>query len=274
MYLLFIAKYLTMIYAIIEYIIKGVNDMNKKIGVFDSGLGGLSILKELIKHLPNEDYLFYGDSINNPYGDKSDEELLTITSHIVDYLLDNDCKIIVIACNTATTSCMKKLREKYPNTIFVGTVPAIKIAYDNNYKNTLVLATQYTIKSKRVKELIHDYKNSNQEITLISGDNLAYLIDTDDKNKIVEFLNKKLSVYKDADSLVLGCTHYSLIKKEIQEVLPNTALLDGCLGISLEVKHQLEKHQLLNLSKKRGRIIIENSKGQNLIDKSYEILEK
>ena len=248
--------------------------MNKKIGVFDSGLGGLSILKELIKLLPNEDYLFYGDSINNPYGDKSDEELLTITSHVVDYLLDNDCKIIVIACNTATTSCLKKLREKYPNTIFIGTVPAIKIAYDNNYKNTLVLATPYTIKSKRVRELIHDYKNSNQKITLTSGDNLAYLIDTDDKNKIVEFLNKKLSVYKDADSLVLGCTHYSLIKKEIQEVLPNTALLDGCLGISLEVKHQLEKHQLLNLSKKRGRIIIENSKGQNLIDKSYKILEK
>ena len=134
--------------------------MNKKIGVFDSGLGGLSILKELIKLLPNEDYLFYGDSINNPYGDKSDEELLTITSHVVDYLLDNDCKIIVIACNTATTSCLKKLREKYPNTIFVGTVPAIKIAYDNNYKNTLVLATPYTIKSKRVRELIHDYKNS------------------------------------------------------------------------------------------------------------------
>ena len=84
--------------------------MKKKIGVFDSGLGGLSILKELVRIMPNEDYLFYEDSINNPYGEKSDVELLKITSKIVDYLLENDCKIIVIACNTATASCMKKLR--------------------------------------------------------------------------------------------------------------------------------------------------------------------
>ena len=101
--------------------------MNRKIGVFDSGLGGLSVLKELRKTLPNEDFLYYEDSIHVPYGEKSDEELLTITSHIVDYLLENDCKIIVIACNTATTSCMKALREKYPDVIFVGTVPAIKL---------------------------------------------------------------------------------------------------------------------------------------------------
>ena len=86
-----------------------MNNKNK-IGIFDSGLGGLSILKELLSILPNEDYLFYEDSINNPYGEKSDDELFSITSNIVEYLLENNCKIIVIACNTATTSCMKKLR--------------------------------------------------------------------------------------------------------------------------------------------------------------------
>ena len=123
---------------------------NSKIGLFDSGLGGLSILKELVKELPNEDYLFYEDSINNPYGSKTEEELLEITSKIVDYLLESGCKIIVIACNTATTSCMKKLREKYPNTIFVGTVPAIKVAYDNHFKNVINLSTPYTQNSKRV----------------------------------------------------------------------------------------------------------------------------
>ena len=248
--------------------------MNKKIGVFDSGLGGLSILKELINVLPNEDYLFYGDSINNPYGDKSAATLLSITSSIVDHLLENDCKIIVIACNTATTSCMKKLREMYPNVIFVGTVPAIKVAYDNHYKNTLVLATAYTTKSKRVKELLHDYHDKSQKITLISGDNLAHLIDCGNKEAIMKFLREKLTPYKDADSLVLGCTHYSLIKEEIKAVLPNTVLLDGCHGVSLEVKHQLESHHLLNLSEKRGKITIENSKNQDLIDKSYEILKQ
>ena len=138
--------------------------MNGKIGLFDSGLGGLSILKELINILPNEDYLFYEDSSNNPYGEKSEDELLKITSNIVDYLLDNNCKIIVIACNTATTSCMKKLREIYKGTIFVGTVPAIKVACDNHYKNVINLSTPYTKDSKRVHELIHDFKNDDETI--------------------------------------------------------------------------------------------------------------
>ena len=113
------------------------------IGIFDSGLGGLSILKELMGVLPNEDYLFYEDSIHNPYGQKSEEELLKITCGIVDYLLEKGSKIIVIACNTATTSCMKKLRELYPDTIFVGTVPAIKVAYDHHSKHTIILSTPY-----------------------------------------------------------------------------------------------------------------------------------
>ena len=248
-----------------------MNNKNK-IGIFDSGLGGLSILKELLSILPNEDYLFYEDSINNPYGEKSDDELFSITSNIVEYLLENDCKIIVIACNTATTSCMKKLREKYKDTIFVGTVPAIKIAYDNNYKDTLVLATNYTINSKRVLDLIDTYNNSNQRITLVSGNNLANLIDKGDNKEIEALLLSILSSYKNADSLVLGCTHYSLIKNEIQKVLPNTVLLDGCVGVAKEVKHQLIANNLLSKSQSKGKIIIKNSKSEDLVNRSYDIL--
>ena len=242
-----------------------------KIGVFDSGLGGLSVLKEMMKVLPNEDFLFYEDSLNNPYGVKDEDELLEITSKIVDYLLDNDCKIIVIACNTATTCCMKALREKYPNTIFVGTVPAIKVAYDNNYKNTIILSTPYTTKSKRVEELLSDYTREDQIITNISGENLANLIELDKHDEIMELLHRLLDDYKDkADSLVLGCTHYSLIKAEINEVLPNTVLLDGCLGVANEVKHQLEEHNLLENNS--GSLEIVNSKSDDLIKRSYEIL--
>ena len=243
------------------------------IGVFDSGLGGLSILKELVKVLPNEDYLFYEDSINNPYGIKSDVELLNIADKIVKNLLDKGCKIIVIACNTATTCCMKKLREMYPDTIFVGTVPAIKVAYDNHYKKTIILSTQYTMNSKRVDELIHDFHNVDQELVNVSGENLANLVELDKKDEIKELLNRILSDYKDYDSLVLGCTHYSLIKPEIQEVLPNTVLLDGCLGVAKEVKHQLEEHNLLSDNKNKGTITIINTKDDSLIDRSFEILE-
>lgn len=249
--------------------------MNRKIGVFDSGLGGLSVLKELRQTLPNEDYLFYEDSIHVPYGEKSDEELLELTSHIVDYLLEHDCKIIVIACNTATTSCMKRLREKYPNTIFVGTVPAIKVAYDHHSKNTVILSTPYTTKSKRVQELIHDYHREDQKIMLVSGENLAGLIEENKHDEIMNVLNRILSPYKGVcDSVVLGCTHYSLIKEEIQSVLPNVSLLDGCVGISQEVKRQLESHSLLGDSKEYGTLEIVNTKNEELIKRSYEILEK
>ena len=246
--------------------------MNKKIGIFDSGLGGLSILKELIKVLPNEDYLFYEDSINNPYGEKSEEELFSITSKIVDYLLKEDCKIIVIACNTATTSCMKKLREKYPDTIFVGTVPAIKVAYDNNYKNTIILSTPYTRNSKRVEELIDEYHNPNQKIINISGENLANLIEENKIDEIRVLLDRILSPYKDSDSIVLGCTHYPLIKDEIKKVLPNTEILDGSNGVAREVKHQLEINSSISNSNKCGNITIINTKDVSLIDRSYEIL--
>ena len=247
--------------------------MNKKIGIFDSGLGGLSILKELLKILPNEDYLLYEDSLNNPYGDKSEKELLTITSNIVDYLLEQDCKIIVIACNTATTSCMESLRKMYPNTIFVGTVPAIKVAYDCNYKNTIILSTPYTSKSKRVQELIHDYKNLDQEIFLVSGENLAHLIELNDIVSIRLLLNKLLLPFKGkVDSIVLGCTHYPLIKEEIQNVLPGVSLLDGGSGVAREVKRQLECKNLLNPSK-NGSIEIINSSSSSLVKRSYEILK-
>lgn len=243
-----------------------------KIGVFDSGLGGLSVLKELRKLLPNEDYIYYADSINVPYGEKSDEELLDLTSKIVDYLLEKDCKLIVIACNTATTSCMKRLRELYPDTIFVGTVPAIKVAYDHNYKNTIILSTPYTTKSKRVQELMRDYTRNDQELYLVSGENLASLIEDNNSVEIANVLNKVLSPYKDkADSIVLGCTHYSLIKEEIEKVLPNVVQLDGCKGISEEVKRQLENNNLIENN--TGDLTIINTKNDELVKRSYEILK-
>lgn len=247
--------------------------MNNKIGILDSGLGGLSILKELRNVLPNEDYLFYEDSINNPYGSKSETELLKIVSNIVEFLLKRDCKMIVIACNTATTSCMKSLREMYPDTIFVGTVPAVKMAYDNNCKNTIILSTPYTMNSKRVEELIDEYHNPDQNIINISGENLANLIENEKYDEIFALLERILTPYKDTcDSIVLGCTHYPLIKDIIQSIVPNAKLLDGSLGVANEVKHQLTINNLLNTKSTLGEIEIINSKDNALVDRSFEIL--
>lgn len=234
--------------------------MDFKVGVFDSGIGGLSILSELEKVLPNEDFYYYGDSLNNPYGEKSDEELFKITSGVVDYLINKGCKLIVIACNTATTRCMKYLRGKYQDVTFVGTVPAIKVACDREFKNTLVMATPATIESERTSELIRDNKREDQNIYLVSCPGLARAIEVKDSEEIEKILKNTFSEYKDKniDSIVLGCTHYPFIKKEILKEMPEVSLIDGSRGVSLEVKRQLENKGLLSEMRDR-KIVIYNS---------------
>lgn len=233
------------------------------IGVFDSGIGGLNILKELRRQMPNYNFLYYADSKNNPYGEKTDNELLFITSSIVKYLQINDCKLVVIACNTATTRCMKKLREKYKDLIFVGTVPAIKVACDKGFKKILVMATPATIESKRTEELIRDNKKLNQEIYLVSCYGLANAIETKDYYKIRKILKNIHEEYKNKniDCIVLGCTHYPNIKRQILEFFPNVELLDGIDGVAKEVKRQLELNNIKSDSNiVEGTVTYVNSK--------------
>lgn len=220
--------------------------MNQKIGLLDSGIGGTTILEAIKELLPNEDYIYYADSKNNPYGEKNEAEIYTIVKDITEFLIKKGCKIIVLACNTATTRCMKKLREDFPTMLFVGTVPAIKVACDYNYKNTLVLATPATIESERTQELIQENKRSDQSIILMPCEGLAHAIETQDKKNIHIILNKiKNSVPEQVDSIVLGCTHYPLIKKEIKKFFPTSILLDGSAGVAKEVKRCLQENGLL-----------------------------
>ncbi len=230
--------------------------MNNKIGVFDSGKGGLTTLKEIKKLLPNEEYIYYADSLNNPYGNKTDEALYTIVTNIVDKLISKKVKLIVIACNTATTKCIDKLRKDYKNIIFVGTEPAIKVACDNNYKNTLVLATPGTINSEKTQELIIKNKKDDQNIYLLPCEGLAASIENSDEKSINELLNQYLKYYQDKniDSIVLGCTHYPIISEKIQIMFPNTKLIDGNVGVAKRVKSILEENNLLNNRKENGTI--------------------
>lgn len=226
--------------------------MNSKIGIFDSGKGGLTTLNEIKKILPNEDYIYYADSSNNPYGNKTDEALYNIVINVVNKLISKDVKLIVIACNTATTRCIEKLRKDYPNILFVGTEPAIKVACDNNYKNTLVLATPGTINSERTQELVLKNKKDNQNIYLLPCEGLANAIENSDEIKINELLDSYLKEYenKSIDSIVLGCTHYPIIKEKIQIMFPNTKLIDGNLGVAKRVKQVLEENNLLSTNSK------------------------
>lgn len=236
--------------------------MNSRIGVFDSGVGGLSILNELKQTLPHENFLYYGDSKNCPYGEKSDDDLMQITRSVVKYLKSEGCRLIVIACNTATTRCMKKLRAEFPELIFVGCVPAIKVACDNNFKNTLVMATPATIESERTQELVRDNKRDAQNIYLVPCFGLADAIENENKKEIMLILKNIFFEYldKNIDSIVLGCTHYPFIKDEILSLMPNVSLLDGSKGVAREVKKQLELHGLLNESDIPGDVKVINSK--------------
>lgn len=236
--------------------------MKRQIGVFDSGIGGKTTLNEIIKLLPNENYIYYSDSKNNPYGEKTDEELFEIVCNIVDYFISVNTKMIVIACNTATTRCISYLRNKYKDVLFVGTEPAIKVACDNNYKNTLVLATPLTVQSSRLNSLINENIKKNENIILVSCSGLANAIETNDEERINLLLHSFLDKYinDNIDAIVLGCTHYPLIKDKIQSMFQNSVLIDGNIGVARRVKQLLIENNLLNNSNLIGNVEYIDSK--------------
>ena len=237
------------------------------IGVFDSGIGGVTVLRELIKILPNEDYLYYSDTINNPYGDKSNEEIINISDKVVNYLINQGCKIIVIACNTASAISKDYLRNKYSIPI-IAIEPAYK-SVDN--ESTLVMATNATINSDKFKKLFNTYDNHNTVLLSCSG--LADLIEEGNKDKIINYLEDKIGKYKGVKNVVLGCTHYPLIKEEITKVLGSVNFYDGSVGVSKHTKEVLEEKNLL--SNNTGKItFIDSSNNKEKEDLFYKLLEE
>ncbi len=219
-----------------------------KIGLFDSGIGGTTILAAIKNILPNEEYKYIADSKNCPYGEKTDEELKEIVTKNVEELKAWGAEIVVIACNTATTRCISYLREKYPELKFVGTEPAIKLAADTNAKNILVMATPGTIESERTKSLLSENQKPNQNIELLACPGLADVIEqnfeSNNHEPIVNHLKNLFStVTTTPDIIVLGCTHYSLIKKLIQPFYKDATLIDGNDGVARQVKELIQGKQ-------------------------------
>ena len=244
---------------------------SKKIGFFDSGIGGVTVLKECIKVVPNFSYIYYSDSINNPYGDKSREEVLKIASSVVEYLIDKGCNIIVIACNTASAICVESLRIMYPNIIFIAIEPAIKCAYDNLEDNTLIMATKGTMDSEKFHNLYDKYHRNNFYLKSCVG--LANLIEQGNTNEIKEYLNENIKEYKEkVNSVVLGCTHYPLIKKEIKEILGDVTFYDGSIGVAKRLKEVIKENNFISNNKTQILFIdssndkIKEERFKNLLD--------
>ena len=231
---------------------------NRPIGVFDSGVGGLSILKELQLLLPNENYIFLADQLHVPYGEKSKRQLTDLSYRIADYFLTHDIKLMVVACNTATCYTIDRLRKKYSLPI-VGTVPAIKPASENTQTGMIaVISTPATSKSKALKELI---KNHCQNITVlnIGCKNLENTVEAGKLNdkEVTDLLVKYLRQIKhhDIDYLVLGCTHYPFLKDTIKKLVnPSVKIIDSGPAIAKRVKSLLSAHLIKNAQKNKGKI--------------------
>ncbi|MCR4581689.1 MAG: glutamate racemase [Bacilli bacterium] len=219
---------------------------NKPIGIFDSGIGGATVLKEILKVLPNEEYIYYSDSFNNPYGDKSDYRLFTICDDIVKFLIEKGCKAIVIACNTASCKEADSLRSKYDSIPIIAIEPAYKMVYDfAKEEPTLILATRGTIESGKFKKLFNKYDNNKTSIVVCSG--LADLIENEEMDKVKEYLKNNLKDYVGkVKNVVLGCTHYPLIQDEIKEVLGDVKFFNGAPSLANHLKTVLSSHGLLN----------------------------
>lgn len=227
---------------------------NKAIGIFDSGIGGVTVLKEILKLLPNEDYIYYSDSINNPYGDKSDEEIKIICEHIVNEFIKQECKAIVIACNTASAKAAQYLRETYKHIPFIAIEPAYKMVYDYAYyEPTLVMATKGTIESEKFNLLYHTY--DNHKTILLPCVGLADIIEEGNQDKLKKYLEEHLKAYRGkVKNVVLGCTHYPLIQNEIQEVLGQVHFFNGAPYLAKHLKEVLEENNLVNIEHTKKEI--------------------
>lgn len=214
-----------------------------KIGVLDSGIGGLTTCSAIIHKVKNLEIYYYADNKNAPYGTKTENEVLDFVFHGVGFLISNDVEIIVIACNTATAVAIGKLRDKY-KIKFIGMEPALKPALSAGGR-TLLLATPLTLKSNKIVLVIESKKF---DIVTADTSSLAFLIEKSapDFNGFDDLTYKIISPYKNINNVVLGCSHYSFLRPYISKNFPDINIFDGNTGVAEQVKKYTENNGITN----------------------------
>ena len=231
---------------------------NEAIGIFDSGIGGVTVLKEILKILPNERYIYYSDSKNNPYGDKSDGQIDALCDNIVQQFIN-----------------VQYLRKKYKDIPFIAIEPAYKMVYDYAYNNpTLVMATKGTIESEKFNLLYHTYDNHRTILLPCVG--LADIIEKGNQDEIQVYLKKHLGPYKGKiKNVVLGCTHYPLIKNEIKEILGDVEFFNGASYLAKHLRDVLEENHLKNMENRKNTIqFIDSSNDEQKKKRFFEIIKE
>ena len=223
---------------------------NKPIGIFDSGIGGTSIFKEIHSLLPAEHFIYLADSKHAPYGNKTKDEIVRLSIKNTELLLDEGCKIIVVACNTATTNAISYLREKY-EVPFIGIEPAIKpAALKTRTKVVGILATRGTLSSQLFHKTTYLYASGIKVIEQV-GEGIVPLIETGqlDSKKMLALLKNYIDpmIKADIDYLVLGCTHYPYLIPILEKMLPKkVTIIDSGLAVAKQTQAILKANDLLN----------------------------
>lgn len=254
-------------------------DKRGPIGFFDSGLGGISVLKGTMELLPGEDYLYFGDSLNAPYGVRTVEEVRQLSLAAAEHLLAKGAKALVIACNTATSAAASVLRQKYPQLTIIGTEPAIKPAVQAcPGGRILVLATAMTLQEQKYLDLWEQFRELANivpvpctglmefvERGILSGDEV--------ESFLLEILEPFTKV--PVDAVVLGCTHYPFLKGTLRKILGKApAIFDSADGVARQLRRRLEDQGLLRGRERGGTVVFENSScDENLLRLSQKLLE-
>jgi glutamate racemase len=250
------------------------------IGLFDSGIGGTSIWREIHTLLPNEDTIYLADSKNAPYGQRPKDEIIELSCKNTEYLLELGAKLIIVACNTATTNAIKELRAKY-DVPFIGIEPAIKPAAINTKTNAVgILATKGTLSSELFNKTVSGFKNVN--VVEQVGYNLVTLIEEGqiESDETLELLQQYLRpmVQANIDYLVLGCSHYPYLIPQIKKILPESVtIIDSGQAVARQTQAVLAQNGLLNtIPRQSSQVFYTNYKPEILQSfvKGFPVAEK
>ena len=248
---------------------------NNPIGVFDSGIGGLTVLDKIIEILPKEKYIYYADTDNVPYGTKPKEEVKKYINKAIDFLISKNVKAIVIACNTATSIAVKELRSKYTIPL-IGIEPAAKPAVENRgKKRVLIMGTPTTIKEEKLRYLLNRLE-AKDYVDLVAMPKLVEFAESRDfkSNKVKEYIKEELKEFnlEEYSELVLGCTHFPFFKETLSKVFTkDTQIIDGSYGVANRLKDVLKEKELSGNNKLEieyyysGRLVINKEKLNELL---------
>ena len=251
---------------------------NAPIGVFDSGVGGISVLKQLVKLLPNENYIFYGDSANAPYGTKIEEEVLELSLSVFKNLMSEGVKAVVIACNTATSVALDVLRKSYPQLSVIGIEPAVKPAVKENPGGRIVvMATEITLKREKFLNVVDRYSDRAELISMPCPELVNFVEDGKiDTPEVKLYLQERfeLTADRNADAVVLGCTHFPFLIDSIREVAGSQAkFYDGSNATARELAEQLSEKGIKAYEQNKGRIKFLSSAGRESLALSRKLFE-